>query len=246
MLTTQRKSLLIERLKADGRLMASQLAAELNCSEDTIRRDLRELAAHGQLLRVHGGALPASPTHRPLQMRRGIEPAAKDRLARRAAPLIRDGMVVILDGGTTHQALIRHLPLTLRATIITHSPAIAAALEFHEDTEVVLIGGTLYRHSMVALGAATQEAYAAIRADLCMIGVTGLHPEAGLTTGHREEALIKRRMIASAAETVLLATPDKIGAASPFTLAGLKDLATLITTGPAPDWLPATVTHLSA
>jgi DeoR/GlpR family transcriptional regulator of sugar metabolism len=246
MLTDQRKSLLLDRLRAEGRLVATDLAAELGCSEDTIRRDLRDLASQGLLLRVHGGALPASPTHRPLADRRSLQTEAKDRLAARAAPLITPGMTVILDGGTTHLALIRHLPLTLAATVITHSPAIAAALEFHDKIEVIVIGGRLFRHSMVATGAASHAAFARVQADLCLLGVTGLSPERGLTTGDDEEAQIKRRMMDSAAETLVLATPDKIGAASPWAIAPLAELATLITTGPAPAWLPGSLAHLSA
>ena len=246
MLTTQRKTLLLDRLKAEGRLVATDLALALGCSEDTIRRDLRELAATGHLLRVHGGALPLSPTHQPLDHRRQIEPAAKDRLATAAAPLITAGMTVILDGGTTHLALIRHLPLTLRATIITHSPVIAAALEFHPQIEVILIGGRLYRHSMVATGSATHAAFARLPADLCLIGVTGLHPDRGLTTGNDEEAEIKRRMMDSAAETVTLVTPDKLGTASPWQIAPLAGLSTLVTTTQRPDWLPAATAHIRA
>ena len=60
-----------------------------------------------------------------------------------------------------------------------------------------------------------------IRADLCLLGVTGLHPETGLTTGDAEEAAIKRRMIAQSGETVVLATEDKIGATSPFRIGPL-------------------------
>ena len=81
---------------------------------------------------------------------------------------------------------------------------------------VSLIGGTLLRLSMVALGAGTAEAFGRISADLLFLGVTGVHLEAGLTTGHSEEAALKSRLIRSAAETVVLATPDKIGATSPF------------------------------
>ncbi|NUB44407.1 DeoR/GlpR transcriptional regulator [Fertoebacter nigrum] len=244
MLTAQRKALLLDRLHAEGRLVARGLAEELGTSEDTIRRDLRELAAEGLLTRVHGGALPASPTHRPMRERSNMEVSAKQRLGVAGAALIRPGQTVILDGGTTHLALVQALPATLAATIITHSPTIAAALEPFARLEVIVIGGRLMRHSMVALGAATQAGFAAIRADMCILGVTGLHPEAGLTTGDHEEALIKRRMVQSAGETIVLATPDKIGAASAFQIAGLEE-ARIITTGEPPDWLPR-AQHLRA
>ncbi len=248
LLTSQRKALLLARLKADGRIVARTFALELNVSEDTIRRDLRELASEGLLTRVHGGALPASPTHVPLQERRSIATGDKDRLGRAGAALIEDGQTVILDGGTTHLALIRHLRPDLRATFVTHSPTIAAALEPFTALEVILIGGRLFRHSMVAVGAMTQEGFARISADLCFLGVTGLHPETGLTTGDFEEAQIKRGMVARAAETIVLATTDKIGVSSPFQIGPLDVLSRVVMIGSrstAP-WVPDSVTILDA
>jgi DeoR/GlpR family transcriptional regulator of sugar metabolism len=246
MLTRERKALLLDRLSVEGRLVAATLAVELQVSEDTIRRDLRELAAEGLLTRVHGGALPASPTHRPLAERSAMQTEAKVRLGRRGAELIRPGQIVILDGGTTNLALVRALPRNLRATIVTHSPTVAAALESFEHLDVILIGGTLLRLSMVALGAGTAEAFGRISADLLFLGVTGVHREAGLTTGHPEEAELKARLIRSAAETVVLATPDKIGATSPFQVAPLDAASSLVTLGARPDWLPQSLEHVGA
>jgi DeoR/GlpR family transcriptional regulator of sugar metabolism len=243
LLTSQRKALLLARLGAEGRIVARGLAAELGVSEDTVRRDLRDLAAEGLLVRVHGGALPASPTHVPLEQRRGLAPDKKDRLGRAGAALIVPGQTVILDGGTTHLAMIRHIRPDLQATIVTHSPTIAAALEGFERLEVILIGGRLFRHSMVAVGAVAQEGFARVRADLCFLGVTGVHAEAGLTTGDFEEAQIKRCMVSRAAETVVLATPDKIGVMSPFQIAPVDALARLAVTdgGEIRGWLPDSV-----
>lgn len=246
MLTSQRRALLLDRLARDGRLVASDLAADLRVSEDTIRRDLRDLAAEGRLLRVHGGALPLSPTHQPVTRRMGMEAEAKSRLARAAADLIQPGQVVILDGGTTHLAVVAALPRVLAFTVVTHSPGIAAALEEFDRIEVILFGGRLFRHSMVAMGAATVAGYAGLRADLCFLGVTGVHAEAGLTTGDAEEAALKRVMVSAAAEVVVLATPDKLGAASPWVIGPVAWLSRLVSPGDRPGWLPGAVDHLSA
>jgi DeoR/GlpR family transcriptional regulator of sugar metabolism len=246
MLTAQRKAHLLARLRETGRLVARDEALAMDLSEDTIRRDLRDLAADGLLLRVHGGALPLSPTHVPMADRRTLATDEKHRLARCAVTLLRPGQTVIVDGGTTHAALVAALPPDLALTVVTHSPTIAAALEPFPRIDVLLIGGRLFRHSMVALGSATAEAFSAIRADLCLLGATGLHPETGLTTGDAEEAAIKRRMMAQSGETVVLATRDKLGATSPFRIAPLDRLTTLVTTGPRPAFLPPGVTHLPA
>lgn len=228
MLTEQRKHLLLHRLKRDGRLVAKDVSAELGLSEDTIRRDLRELAAMGLLLRVHGGALPASPTVASLEARRSMAVEQKQRLGRAGAGLVEAGQTVFIDGGTTNLELVRHLPLDLRATIFSHSPVIAAALEPHQAVEVIVIGGSLYRHSMVSIGAVTLEAISLLRADLCFIGLTGLHPQEGATTGNYEEAAIKRAIIGRAAETVSLVTAEKLGAVSPHVICATAAITTVI------------------
>lgn len=246
MLTTSRKALLLDRLAQDGQLMVTPLAREFGLSEDTLRRDMRELAAEGKLVRVHGGAIPASTTHQPVDMRRGVYDAEKARLAHIAASQINDGMTVIVDGGTTHMHLAAALSRDLRCTIVTHSPAIAASFEFHPQIEIVMIGGRIFRHSMVATGPEAARAFDRIRADLCLLGVTGVHPEPGLTTGDSEEAALKRVMIKAAGEVTVLATPDKIGHAGTWQIDTLAGFSTLISVGTRPDWLPDSVAHFPA
>jgi len=232
-LTSQRKRLILDRLARDGQVVAKKLSHELALSEDTIRRDLRELAAEGLLLRVHGGALPVSPTAVPIAERRSLSRDAKSALGKAGAAMIRDGMTVVFDGGTSNLEIIRHLPAQARFTAITHSPTIAVALEDRPDVDVVIIGGKLFRHSMVATGALAAEAIARIRADLFFLGVTGVHAGEGLTTGDMEEAAIKRQLMSASAETAVLATSDKLGAVSPFRIGGIGEISTLIVEGEA-------------
>jgi DeoR/GlpR family transcriptional regulator of sugar metabolism len=228
MLTEERKTLLLERLKQQGRIIARDLSAELDLSEDTIRRDLRELAAQGLLTRVHGGALPASPTTASLASRRTMAVSEKSRLGRAGAKLVLPNQSIFVDGGTTNLEMVNHIAYDHRGTIVTHSPVIAAALESHEHIEVIILGGKLYRHSMVTTGAATLESIANIRIDVFFLGLTGLHPDEGLTTGDYEEGIIKRAIISRAGETLSLVTSEKLGTASPHRIANLASLATLV------------------
>ena len=221
MLTTQRKKLLLARLAAEGQLVAKVMAHELGTSEDTIRRDLRELAAEGRLQRVHGGALPASAAMGDLAVRGQVAVADKVALGRFGASLVRPGQVVILDGGTTALQVARHLAPGLRATVVTHSPTIAVELAQHAGIEILMLGGRLFRHSMVNVGADVIGAASRLRADLFFLGATGVHPDAGLSTGDAEEAAVKRALHERAAETVVLASPEKLMAASPFVIAPL-------------------------
>ena len=235
MLTAQRKTLILARLAADGQIVARTLAAELGTSEDTIRRDLRELSLAGKLQRVHGGALPASPAVGDLQARAQVSPQDKLALGRAGAALIRPGQVVILDGGTTAVQVARQLDPQLHATLVTHSPNVAVELAAHRHIEIIVLGGRLFRHSMVNVGAAVIDAAARLRADLYLMGVTGVHPEAGLSTGDAEEAAVKRALHERAAETVVLASAEKLMAASAFVVAPLAELSALVVPQRAPD-----------
>jgi DeoR/GlpR family transcriptional regulator of sugar metabolism len=224
MLTKRRHAYILKVLREQGQVIAKALSHELQLSEDTIRRDLRELAAAGKLQRVHGGALPASPAVGDFAARTKVAPEGKAAVGRAAAALIRPGQVVILDGGTTTLQLARHLPQDLAATVVTHSPTIAVALQDHPAIEVILIGGRLFKHSVVTVGAAAVDAISRIRADTYFMGVTAIHPQAGLSTGDLEESHIKRAFIASAAETYVLVTPEKVNAASPYIIASLTEI----------------------
>ncbi|WP_266169030.1 DeoR/GlpR family DNA-binding transcription regulator [Dyella subtropica] len=235
MLTTHRKQAILAALKRDGQVVAKTLSELFGVSEDTIRRDLRELAAEGLLQRVHGGALPSSPAAADFAHREQISTESKSAIARKAAELILPGQVVILDGGTTCVQLARHLPPTLQATVVTHSPSVAVELVSHPGIEVVLIGGRLFKHSVVAVGAAAIEAISHIRADVYFMGVTGVHPTAGLSTGDLEEAYVKRALAERAAEVVVLASAEKINAASPYVIAPATAANTIVVEGDTPE-----------
>lgn len=222
MLTSERKAMILDRIRKDGRLVAKSFAEEISVSEDTIRRDLREMAADGLLSRVHGGALPIQPHLPDFSTRRGVASGDKQRLGIRAAGMIRQGQIVFLDGGTTNAEIARALPRDFAFTVATHSPTIAAELEHHPTAEVLLIGGRLYRHSMVSVGAVAAAAIATIRPDIFFLGVTAIHPRQGFSTGDFEEAAIKRQIAAQSGETWILATLDKLDAASPVTIMPLE------------------------
>jgi DeoR/GlpR family transcriptional regulator of sugar metabolism len=209
-------------------VVAKDVALQMELSEDTIRRDLREMAQEGLLQRVHGGALPASPAVADFAGRELLAAEGKVAIGRAAAGMIEPGQVVILDGGTTAREVARHIPLELKATVVTHSPTIAVVLVGHPSVEVILIGGRLFKHSVVAVGAAAIEAIGQIRADVYFMGVTGVHAKTGLTTGDYEEAAVKRALCGAAADVYVLASTEKLGAASAYAVAPLSEVSGLI------------------
>ena len=233
LLPEERRRLILEQLGLRGRVLAQDLCRMLQVSEDTIRRDLRDLDEAGLLKRVHGGALPS--TQGSVGRAFGASQPTKQAVARVAAGLIRPGQVVFVDGGTTLLEVTRCLPADLRATVITPSPPVAVALADYAGIEVHLVGGRLHPGALTLVGAETVEALRRVRADLCLLGVCSLHAEVGISTAYAEEATTKRAMLDSAAETVAVLTEDKLGSISPFVVAPTSRLSTLVTEARATD-----------
>src|SRR6187200_1020365 len=154
MLTEERRASILERLRADGKVVAAELTETLGVSPDTVRRDLRELAEAGLLRRVHGGALPPAVGARPYAVRLEQSVDAKAAIARATTRLFRDGQVILLDSGTSTLEVARQLPPALDATVITNSPPIAVALADHPKVEVILLGGMLFKGAQSIVGAA--------------------------------------------------------------------------------------------
>ncbi|KAF0094731.1 MAG: sugar metabolism transcriptional regulator [Puniceicoccaceae bacterium 5H] len=234
MLTAERKRMILNLLKAEGQVQADKLARRFKVSEDTIRRDLRQLAKEGLLERVHGGALLRPPVCGLYAKREHQSPDAKRAIGAATAALFQRGQTVAIDAGTTPLAVAEALSNTLPLSVVTHSLPVGLALCEHPAVEVLMLGGTLFKQARACAGAETVDAYRRIHADFCVLGLAGLHPEAGATTFDPEEALVKRAMIQNAGAVVAVAAPEKLGTIAPHLLAPADRLTHLVT-GPAPE-----------
>jgi DeoR/GlpR family transcriptional regulator of sugar metabolism len=234
-LTEERRQLILERLRSDGKVVAAELSSTLDVSPDTVRRDLRELADAGLLRRVHGGALPPAVGARPYAVRREQAPEAKAAIARATASLLRPGQVILFDAGTTPLEVARHLPPDLEAVAITNSPPVAVALAEHPSVEVKVLGGMLAKDAQALVGAATIDALRSVRADVLVLGLCSLHPEIGITVMELEESYVKQMMIANAAEVIAVSSADKLGSAATYVIAPLDELTHLVTERSVPD-----------
>ena len=237
LLSAERWQAILAALARDGKVLAARLVDQLGVSEDTVRRDLRELAAQGLVQRVHGGALPPAPQAGSFARRRETHSEAKAALARAAVTIVGDARVVFLDGSTTNREVARRLPAEPARTILTNSPPIAAALAEHPSAEVLVIGGRLDKRAQATVGSAAVDFVRSVRADACVLGICALHPEVGLTTDDLEEAQVKRAMAESSAEVIAPATSDKLRAGSPYLVAPVSELTHLVAETAAADEL---------
>ena len=237
LLSAERRQAILDALTRDGKVVAARLVEELGVSEDTVRRDLRELAAQGLVQRVHGGALAPAPQRGSFSSRRAMSADAKAALAQAAVDVLAGARVMILDGSTTNLELARRLPTDHVVTVLTNSPPIAVALAEHPTAEVVVIGGRLDKRSQVTVGAAAVDFLRTVHADACVLGVCALHPEAGLSTDDLEEAHVKRAMVEASADVIALATADKLRSGSAYLVAPVAELTHVVADTAAPDEL---------
>ncbi len=228
MLKKERHNIIMRQINLHNRVLSSDLVELLNVSEDTIRRDLQELADDNLLNKVHGGALSKS-YQSTFDDSKVYAKDAKISIAKKTASLIKDGMVVLTGGGTTVIELAKQLPQHLHATFITISPLVAVELAKYEKIEVILIGGLFAKNSQISYGGHVISQLADIRADLCLMGTSALHPTDGVTDTDWEINQLKKAMIASSKKTGILCISEKLGTTLRLKVAGLENISYLIT-----------------
>lgn len=221
MLAEERAVTIRHRLERDGRVVAADLAQEFAVSEDTIRRDLRDLAKAGLCRKVYGGALLAGPAPQdgPIARRATLATEDKGQLGTVAAGLIMPGQIVFLDAGSTNLAIAAAIPRHMAVTVATNAPAIALALADHPLARVILLGGQFDPDKGACHGGATLGAVNLIHADLFFVGACGLHGVIGITAFDPAEAEVKRAMAQQSTRLVVAATRDKIATIAPFQVA---------------------------
>ncbi|HSC52857.1 MAG TPA: DeoR/GlpR family DNA-binding transcription regulator [Phnomibacter sp.] len=228
MLKQERQAFILQQLNIHNRVMSNDLLGKLQVSEDTIRRDLQELADEGKLIKVHGGALSKS-FHFTLSANQVYLPEEKKTIAEKAATLIRDNMVVLLTGGTTIRELVKALPQNMRATFITPSVPIALELMNHPHSEVIFIGNRLNKDAQMATGVNVLRQLGTIQADLCILGTNAINLESGITESSWEIIEVKREMISAAGKLVSVAISEKLNTAQPLQVCPLKEIDYLVT-----------------
>lgn len=229
-LPSLRKQKILLLLERDGKVTASELVEHFAVSQDTIRRDLGELAAAGLLKRVHGGALPRpKDTGKDFFTRVGETNEAKRHLAQLAADRVEDGQIVLFDSGSTTLRIAQSLPHAIRLTVVTPSPMIAIALADHPNVKVILAGGQINPATLSTSGHEAVRLIQSIQADLLFTGVCALHPQVGITSLHFDEVTVKQALLDSASHVVAVTMADKLGAVEPFVVAPCNRIHTLIT-----------------
>jgi DeoR/GlpR family transcriptional regulator of sugar metabolism len=214
LMTNERRAAILEAVRRDGAVRVADLVRQFEVSAVTIRNDLAELEKENLLVRDHGGATPVGTGRTVTSLlavneRAGLHMAQKQKIARAAAALVRPGETLLIDAGTTAVEMLHFLAGIPSLTIVTNAVNVALAAANLTDAEVIFLGGAFHRESSSNVGPMTERALGEFLADHLFLGTQAVDLEHGLTDTTLEIAQIKRAMIRSARETVLLADSSK-------------------------------------
>lgn len=238
MYATERQQQILAVARRDGRVDVTSLAADLDVTTETVRRDLTVLERHGLVRRVHGGAIPVERLgfEPGLAQREGLLSAEKERIAKAALDELPDGGSVLLDAGTTTVRLAELLPTDRELTVVTHALPVATVLATRSHITLHLVGGTVRGRTLAAVGSWALRELAEIRVDVTFLGTNGLSVEHGLTTPDLAEAAVKAALVRAGRRTVVLADHTKLGREDFAHVAPLSAVDALVTdTGVPPE-----------
>lgn len=240
MIKAARHDLIMVEVARRGAVSVQDLAALLDVSSATIRRDISELDASAQLLRTHGGAALRDRNQEvSYDAKIMAHLPEKRRIGTTAASLLEPGMLIGCGGGTTVMQMISAIK---RMSLRVFTTAVNVALELRdaEDISVVLAGGTMRQRTAEVVGHICERTIRDFNFDVAVIGVDGIHPDHGYTTYDSEEAFTNRVLINQAREVWILADHSKLGQVRPAMIEAIGSADLLITDDAAPaDFLDA-------
>ena len=229
MLKKERQAYILHQVNLHNKVLSSTLCTEINVSEDTIRRDLQELAEEGKIIKVHGGALSHSFNEVSFPVNGVYSQNQKKVIAQKAVSLIQHGMFVLTSGGTTIMELARNLPPQLKATFISGSIPVILEYMHHPNIEVILIGDKISKNSKITVGSEAIAKIKQMKPDLCFLGTNAIDAEHGITDNDWEVVQLKKAMIESSKKVVCLSIAEKINTVQPIRVCGIDEIDILVT-----------------
>lgn len=233
----ERRSKMMSMLYDRKSLLVQEAAALFGVTEETIRRDLKELEQQGLLSRTYGGAVLADDTgtEAPLNVREGINIEGKDSIGRYAAGLVNDGDTVFLDASTSSLYVAKHLKDKRALTVITNAEGILLELSGSDDITLICTGGILRNKSLSYVGRAAENAISGYYADKLFFSCRGFSPKRDLTDSNEQESEIRKTMLRCSNQAIFLCDHTKFDKVGYVNTARLSDIDMIITDQPFPD-----------
>jgi DeoR family glycerol-3-phosphate regulon repressor len=236
-----RQQNLLDAVRQRGSVSVEDLAARFGVTLQTVRRDIRILADAGLVARFHGGIrMPASTTENiAYQQRQSLNAEGKQRIARAIASAVPDGCSMIINIGTTTEAVARELLHHKNLRVITNNLNVAGILADNPDCEVIVAGGVVRGRDRGIVGEATVDFIRQFKVDIGLVGISSIEVDGTLRDFDYREVTVARTIIDHSREVWLAADQGKFNRHAMVELGHLSQVDTLFTDAPPPDPFPA-------
>ncbi|WP_336249042.1 DeoR/GlpR family DNA-binding transcription regulator [Stomatohabitans albus] len=231
-LPEERRQHILTRLNTDGRIEVPEIAKQFDTSVETIRKDLIELEKRGLLKRVHGGALPLNQHPSPLGDQSDGPTDTQRRIGVAAAARLTNGGSVLIDAGTTTQAVVEAIKTPTDTVFITNSLRAAAHLASVATTH--FLGGVINAATLGTHGAKTVDQLYALRPDWVVLGADAIDPDYGCSSSDPEIAEVKRNMVSQATQVMVVVEGSKFTTPALVHFAPIDHVDVLITSKDLP------------
>lgn len=236
MMISERHRRILEELKKKPDISVRELATLLCVSEPTVRRDFTELHGKGMITKIYGGAIlnqGAADREIPFLLRENEKSVPKAEMGARAAELVRDGMVVMLDGSTSAYHLVPYLARRKDLIVITSGAKTAVALA-EANIRVFCTGGQMLIHSFSYVGEQAEAFVRTMNADILFFSCHGLTDSGQMTDRAVEEANLRRVMFAACRQKILLCDSSKFGKTCLYNMGHVREIDGIISERPLP------------
>jgi DeoR family glycerol-3-phosphate regulon repressor len=236
-----RQLTLLSVVQAQGSVTVEQLAETLCVTLQTVRRDVQRLADEGLLARFHGGVrVPSSTTENIAhQQRESLNADGKSRIALSVAAAVPNGCSLILNIGTTTEAIARALMRHTGLRVITNNLNVASILSTNPACEVIVVGGVVRGRDQGIVGEAAVDFIRQFKVDIALIGISGIEADGSLRDFDYREVKVSQTIISHAREVWLAADSSKFKRPAMVEVATLSQIDRLFTNAPPPEPFPA-------
>lgn len=237
MFGVQRRTKILSILNDKKSLMVNEISSIFDVTEETIRRDLKLLEKQGSLIRTHGGAVLPDDIKEEvsIKVREGINTGGKDAIAIKAAELVNDGDIIILDASTSSLYMAKYLKNKIGLTVITNAARVAIEFADCDNIKVISTGGILRNKSLSFVGRVSESALKGYYANKLFFSSKGFSPKRGITDSSEEEAEVRKVMINQSEKVIFLCDHKKFGKMGYVNTAAISDIDTIICDIELPD-----------
>ena len=240
MLAIESRNLTLEKLQRDKRVVVSELSAQFEVSEETIRRDLEKLAEEGFVVKTYGGAVLNENNYvdMPFAVRKNTNVTEKQIIGKLIASLIRDGEHIMLDFSSTAVLATQYLKERRGLTVITNSVEVLIELSETTGFNVICTGGVLKEGTLALTGMQVDKAFASYHVDTAIFSAKGIDRAAGVSDSNPTNACIKQTLVSAAERRILAVDHTKFDKKALVHICNIDEITHVVTdVKPSDEWL---------